>query len=240
MSIKLIAPAGVGGVVMGRSGTNYTIGSDGTISGVSFLDVDALMNDGFQWAVTAQRVYSTPGAPAIAAAAVTVASTGFSNGTLSIAAQPDVPRQLQAVVNAGAASLVAGQLALTYTANDSTTQTDTLNFGGIASSGTATLQTSKGVVHLTSAVVSGVSGGSSPGVQVGTNGTIAVPVDPGFVDFAVIKETKLTPTAGTLGLMVPADETIGTVTAAGALIAPTQAPDGTHQLSFGYTYTFPG
>ena len=97
-------------------------------------------------------------------------------------------------------------------------------------------------MHLTSAVVSGVpaAAAANAGIQVGTNATVAVPVDPGFVDFTVLKETKITPTAGTLGLTVPADETIGTVNSTGAMITPTQAPDGTHALSFEYTYVFPG
>jgi acyl dehydratase len=104
MSIKLIAPAGVGGVVMGRSGSNYVIASDGTIANVQPTDVDALMNDGFMWAVTAHRQFTFP-APVAAGAAVTVASTALSNGTLTIAAQPDVSRQLQAIINPGTTAI---------------------------------------------------------------------------------------------------------------------------------------
>ena len=47
MGIKLIAPSGVGGVVMGRSGTNYVIGSDGTISNVNYSDAGPLIDSGF-------------------------------------------------------------------------------------------------------------------------------------------------------------------------------------------------
>jgi hypothetical protein len=241
--MKLIAPAVLGGVVNGRSGQNYVIGADGTISNVNALDVTALMNVGFQWAVTARKSYTTPGAPLAASAAVTVTSTALANGTLAVAAQPDQPRQLQVLINSGSLTLSAGALAsLTYTANDGTTQTDVLAPAGLAATSIATLTTTKGVLHLTGAVVSGVpaAAAANAGIQVGTNATLAVPVDPGFVDFQVLKETKITPTAGTLGLTVPADETIGTVNSTGAMIAPTQAPDGTHALSFEYTYVFPG
>ena len=86
-----------------------------------------------------------------------------------------------------------------------------------------------------------MSGGVTPGIQCGTNNYIAVPVPPRFVDFAVTSEKKITPTNGTLGLTVPADDTVPTtVIAAGGLVTPTTVPDGTHQLSLGYNVTFPG
>ena len=243
MAIKLIAPAGVGGVVQGRSGQNYAVAADGTISNVNFADAGPLIDSGFLFAVTAHKTYNTPGAPVAASAAATVTSTALTNGSLTVAAQPDVGRQLAVVINSGSLTLSAGALAtLTYTANDGTTQVDALAPAGLAATSTATLNTTKGVLHLSSAVVSGVpaAAASNAGIQVGTNATIAVPVSPGFVDFTVLKETKITPTTGSLGLTVPADETIGTVTSTGAMIAPTQAPDGTHAMSFEYTYVFPG
>jgi hypothetical protein len=244
MAIKLIAPAGVGGVVQGRSGTTYTIASDGTISSVSPLDVDALINDGFLFAIPRHNTAVIP-APVAASAGVTVASVALANGTLTVAAQPDVPRQLQIIVNPGTTAISAGNLAMTYTANDGTAQVD--NFSMVMAAGAAagtivtTLSTSKGVEHLASAVVTAMSGGTSPAIQIGTNNYLALPVDPGFVDFAVTSEKKITPTAGTLGLSVPADNTVSTVAiSAGALYTPTTVPDGTHSLSIGYNYTYPG
>jgi hypothetical protein len=199
------------------------------------------MNAGFQWAVTVHRGYNTPGAPATANASVTVASTNLTAGSLTIAAQPDVSRQLAVVVNPGTSTLTAGTVTMTYAANDGTTQTDVLAFGPTAVN--QTLNTTKGVEHLTSAVVGTPtygSGAGNGGIIVGTNATLALPVDPGFVDFAVTKETVVTPTAGTLGLSVPADETIGTVTASGGLVAPTTAPNGSKQFQFDYSYVYPG
>jgi hypothetical protein len=69
-----------------------------------------------------------------------------------------------------------------------------------------------------------------------------LPVDSGFAPptFSVTKETKITPIAGALGLSVPSDETVGTVTAAGALVSPTTAPNGSGSLNFCYSNAFPG
>lgn len=227
------------------SGSSYTPDASGYVANVAASDIGIFLNSGFSFAARAHRQYNSPGAPAAASAAVTVASTSLSAGSLSIAAQPDVPRQLQVVVGAGSLTLSAGgNLALTYSANDGTTQTDNLAYGGIASSATETLTTTKGVEHLTSVVNSAVPAAAAANsyLFIGTNGVLGLPVDTGFAStqFSVNKETKITATAGTLGLSVPADETVGTVTASGALVAPTTAPDGTHQFSFEYSYAYPG
>jgi hypothetical protein len=63
----------------------------------------------------------------ILSAGVTVASTSLTAGTLTIAAQTDVPRQLAAIIYPGTTSITAGSLVYTYTANDSTAQVDTLS-----------------------------------------------------------------------------------------------------------------
>lgn len=244
MAIKLIAPAGTSGIVQGRSGTNYVVASDGTISNVVFSDVDGLMNAGWQVAANRHGIYSTPGAPAAANATVIAAAQTLLAGgaTLSISAQPDVPRQLQVLcITGGTVTLSAGSVSLTYAANDGTTQTDVLNFGAALVSGTVTLSTSKGVERLNSwSPGATVTGGSNPTVQIGTNNYIAVPIDPGSVDVAFTKEFKITPTNGTLGLSVPADETVGSLQISTGLITPTTVPDGTHWLGFGYNWIFPG
>jgi hypothetical protein len=167
----------------------------------------------------------------------------LTNGSLAIAAQPDVCRQVAAVIFPGSVGITAGTLTVTYTANDGTTQVDALSLVAASQSAGAagsTVGTTKGVLRLTSAVVSGLTGGQSPGIYAGTNNYLGVPVPPRFVDWALTAEKKITPTVGTLGLTVPSDETISTtVIATGALVSPTQAPDGTHGLSFGYTVTYP-
>lgn len=222
-----------------KSGNSYTANSLGVISALS-SDANDLENGGCTFAISRHALYTTPGAPAALNAAVTVSSVAFSNGTLTIAAQPDVPRQLAIIINNPSTSTItAGLLTLTYLANDGTTQTDLISAAGQA--GTLTLNTSKGVEHVVTngAIVTGVAGGTSPGIQIGTNNYLAVPLEPGFSSWAVTKETKITPTNGTLGLSVPADETVSTLTTSNGLISPTQAPDGTHGLSFLYGYTMP-
>jgi hypothetical protein len=231
----MFAPSGIGGLIQAPNGT-YTVASDGTITANS-ADVQYLVSLGFEFAVIDHRFFVFPGAPAIKNATVTVSSVALTSGTLTIAAQPDVPRQL-AVVLDPSGTISAGTLTMVYTANDGTSQTDVLS---LVATGLTTLTTTKGVERLTSATVAGVSGGSTPGIQVGTNNFLAVPVPPRFVDWALTSEKKITPTAGTLGLSVPADEAIATlVVSSGALFSPTQVPDGTHGMSVGYTYTYPG
>lgn len=244
MAVKLIAPAGVGGIVQGRSGTVYTIAADGTISNVQSGDVDALMNAGFIWAVPRRAQYTTPGAPVAQGTAVIGASVSLVTGNTVSLTQPDMARQAVVVVNVGGGStntLTAGIVSLNYVANDSTTQIDNLNFGALLSGGTLTLSSSKGVEHLNSVTVVGpVAGGSAPVFVVGTNNMLAVPLEPGAVDFAVIKETKILFSVGTLGISVPSDETIGSIQTSTGMITPTTVPNGSNWLSFGYTYLMPG
>jgi hypothetical protein len=242
-TVKLFAPVGVGGLIQAPNGT-YVVASDGTVV-VNAADVQYLMSLGFEFAVTDHRIYNTPGAPAAQSAIVTVSSTSLTVGTLTIAAQPDVARQLQAIIYPGTSAITAGVLAFTYVANDGTTQVDSFALTGMASQAAgaagATLSTTKGVEQLTSAVITGLTGGTTPGVAVGTNNYLAVPVPPRFVDVAFTSGKKVTPTAGTLGLAVPSFNTLSTsLITSGALYSPQTAPDGTHALSIGYTVTYPG
>jgi hypothetical protein len=223
------------------SGATYTADSLGRISAAS-NDVKDLLNAGCAYSNNAHRVYTTPGAPAAAnSSAVINAQTLTANATLTIAAQPDVPRQLALVSGQGTATLTAGIVTMSYLANDGTTQTDTFNLGTAATASAQTFTTSKGVEHLNSAIVGPTTGaqGSTVTLSVGFNNYLALPLDPGSVNLSVTKETKLTPTIGTLGLMVPADEAVSTLLISTGMISPTQAPDGTHQLSFGYSFQFP-
>jgi len=237
-TVRMFAPTGIGGLIQAPSGT-YAVASDGVVT-ANAADAQFLLGLGFQFAVTDHKLYTTGGAPAASSAAVTVSSTSLTAGSLTIAAQPDTPRQLQAVVFPGATTAItAGNLVLTYTANDGTTQVDTLSLvmaTQTAGTAGATLTTTKGVERLASAVVSGLVGGTSPGVQIGTNNFLAVPVPPRFVDFAVVAEKKITWATG-----LPADEAVPTsFITAGALVTPTTNPNATLGFSFGYNVTFPG
>lgn len=239
-TVRMFAPTGIGGLIQAPNGT-YVVGSDGVVT-VNAADAQFLIGLGFQYAVTQKFTYTTPGAPVAQSATVTTASGALSNGTLAIT-QPDCNRQIQAIVFPGTTSITAGTLTYVYTANDGTTQTDVLNLAmasqaaGVAG---ATLATTKGVERMTSMTVAGLSGGTSPTIEVGTNNFLGVPVPQRFADFAVLSEKKITPTAGTLGLTVPSDETVPTtLITTGALISPTSAPNGTLWLSFGYNATYP-
>lgn len=234
---RMYAPTGVGGVIQAPNGT-YFVASDGSVT-VNAADVRYLTDLGFVFSTTEHRVFTFPGAPVASSATVTVTSTSLTAGSLTIAAQPDVCRQLQVRTDPGTTAITAGSLVMTYTANDGTTQVDTLSLITAAST-TATLTTTKGVEVLSSAVISGVTGGTTPGIQIGTNNYLGVPVPPRFSNFTVTSEKKITPTAGTLGLTVPSNDTVPTaLVTTGALILPTTAPNGTIGLSFGYNFTFP-
>jgi hypothetical protein len=209
---------------------NYTNGgaavspaADGTLV-VDSRDVPALLQAGASYVNATSRWQTISPAPRAGSAGQIVASTALANGSLTIAHQPDVPRQLAVKVAPGATLISAGNAALLYTANDGTAQTD--NFSLIMASTTiSTFTTSKGVLHLTSAIVTGLVGGTTPGVQIDDTNSLSLMVDAGFVDFAVLKEN-----------VDGADETIGTVASAAASIIPSTAPNGTHTFGFGYSY----
>lgn len=231
-TIKLLAPAPFW---QGQtySGASYTAGSDGIINAAS-NDVPNLLQAGCNYAIQRHATYITPGGPATASATVTVTSVTIIAGSttsLTIAAQPDMPRQLVALAYG---TMTAGLLTMTYTANDSTTQVDALTIGGTFNPMTVT--TTKGVVHLTSAVYSGCSAGTTPGIEIGTNAYIAVPLEPGFVDWSILKESKVTTTGTT---WVSTDETVSTSTVSTGLVSPTTAPGSSVWLAFDYVYNMP-
>ena len=145
-----------------------------------------LLRDGATYVRTYQRATYFQ-SPRNGSAGRIVASTALANGTLTIANQVNVPRQLSVLLQNGAgAPVTAGNLALTYVANDGTVQVD--NFSCVlASSGTATISTSKGVQVMTAsaAIVTGIVGGSSPNVQIADTNSLSAYVNPGFAGFAL-------------------------------------------------------
>jgi hypothetical protein len=193
--------------------------SDGSIT-IDTRDIPYAMSGGFLPAFTRLQNYQTSKAPAAVSASTIVASATPSNTALTIASQPDIARQLQAVYAPGAAA--TGNLAMIYTANDGTTQTDNFSLTG---STTATFTTSKGVLHLTSATITGFTGGSSPTIEVGTNATISVPIPPNSLDVTIISEELDGADVGT---------NTGTLTNKG-LYTPHTAPNGTHLFTVNYT-----
>lgn len=225
MSLVVLAGGSVGGTVQGNFGT-YQQSASGNYT-VDSRDAPALIASGMNYVTTPTRTYTPPAAPLVATSGKIVASVALSNGTLSIANQPDVPRPANIVIGTGTGAVSAGSLVLSYTGNDGSATVDTLSMVLGASAGN-TLTTSKGMVKIASAVVSGIAGGTSPFIHIDTTAAISVPVDAGASGLAVYSET--------------ADgvaETVGTLAAALGSIAPTTAPNGTHTYSFGYTFTSP-
>lgn len=215
----------VGGLVQGNFGV-YQAVSGGTIT-VDTRDVPSLLALGMTYVTTPAEVYSPAKAPAAASAAAMVASVALSNGALTIAASPDVPRPVAVVLGNGTAPITAGTVTLGYTANDGSLTTDVFSAALLASAG-ATLFTSKGVVKISTGFVSGLVGGTSPFIFAGTTAALTVPVAQGATGVSFFSET-----------VDGAAETIGTSTTTLGGITPTTAPNGTHTYSFGYNYTAP-
>lgn len=224
-SVKLNAKA-LGGAIQTQYSGYVTVGADGTVT-VDSRDAASLLAAGASYINTRTGYVNYPVAPVIGTVGKFVASTSLANGTLSIANQPDVPRMGLLRVDPGASAVTAGNAAITYVANDGTTQVDNLSVITGAST-LATLSTSKGMMLINSVILTGVVGGTTPHVQLSSDGRLACPVDAGFQDFAVVAEWDTNASA-----------TPGAVTASAAAIAPTAAVNGTATYSFGYTYIMP-
>jgi hypothetical protein len=226
MATVTLAGNGTASQVQGLYGT-YQAASDGTFV-VDTRDAPTLIGLGMGYLRYASDCTNFQQAPVIATVGQIVASTALSNGALTIAHQPDVPRQVAVEVGPGTTAITAGSVTVTYLANDGTTVTDVVSCITGASTG-FTKYTSKGVVHVSTASVANIAGGASPFVRLNTTTTLCVIVDPNATDITFTKEN----TDG-------GDETIGTastVTLGG--IAPTTAPNSTHTYSFWYTYFAP-
>lgn len=228
---QLLGTAGNSYVV---NGNTYIANSAGVISGGSnsqgsFLgiqagDLGSLLSEGCTYAVQGGR-YTYFGIVKAALATANVASVALSNGSLTIAAQPDVPRQLQFVVNPGASAITAGFLNLAYLSTDGVASTDALPLATGANTA-ATLVTSRGVSRLTTASVAGLTGGTSPNIQGGSNGVLALPCAVGAANIVV-----------TMANVDGAPDSLPTQSANdGRLITPNTAPNGTHTFAFGYNF----
>lgn len=210
----------IGGTILQQALPGVLTPADGIITVDSAL-VPQLLAAGGQliYKRSSRQLFGT--APRLGTVGRIVASAALSNGTLTIANQPDVPRVLAMRVDPGTSAITAGVLTAIYVANDGTTQTDALSLVTAAST-VFTTNLSKGSVQLNSVIVTALAGGASPLREVTDTNALAIQVDPGFVDFSVVAEQDDT-TVSTA---------IGTVSSSAAAITPTGAPNGTH------TYTF--
>jgi hypothetical protein len=226
MSTIQMGSNGFGGVIQGNFGT-YQANSDGSFT-VDTRDVSTLLALGFTYMNKNTTAYTTTKPPAAASATAIVASTALSNGTVAVTANPDVLRQVELIVGAGTLAITAGSLAATYIGNDGVPGTDTLSLSCPASA-TVTQYLTRGVDTITSLVVSGLVGGASPFLEMGTTTTISVPVGPSAVDISFEREYD---SSATIAVGTPSSVTV-------ASIAPTTTPNGTVTYSFVYSYVTP-
>lgn len=220
--VKMNASA-IGGTIQTNNSGVITVPADGIVT-VNSLDAAQLLAAGATYIHATNRYQQLNAAPVVATAGRIVASTSLANGTLSIANQPDVPRQCGIYVDPGTTAITAGAVTATYIANDGSTTIDVVS-AVTAASTPFTTNTSKGVVVMNSVVVTGVVGGTTPHTQVNDTNSFGLSVDPGFVDFKALREN----TDGANG-------TIGTVASTAASITPNTTPNGTHTYSWNYSY----
>lgn len=207
-----------------KSGTVYTADSNGLIQNALVGDITNLMNSGCTPTSLKARLMQF-GAVVTASLTVLIANVAATNIALTIAAQPDVMRQGVFTFAPGAANVTAGNLAVVY--KDQNGQTVTDNFSLITLSGVSlTLKTTRAVSVLTSATITGITGGSSPTIQGGTNTVLGLTGEPASLGFVVFKETQNSTDVATLG----------TVDAANGLYTLTTAPNSSKLLAVFYTY----
>lgn len=222
-NVQIAAPSGIGGLIQGAWG-NYQPSSDGSYT-VDSRDVAPLLTQGFNYVRTQQAAYTLPLAPPAAVIGGVVSSGALSNGTLAVTTQPTVMRPVNVEIGTGTTAITAGNVAVTYVANDGTTQTDNIS-AVIALSTAETVGLSKCVDTITSITVSGVVGGTSPWIRLSTTASLGLPLAPNAIDLAVTREYDAGATIA-----------VGTLGAALGSIAPTTAPNGTVTYSFFYNYT---
>lgn len=217
----------IGGVIFpGGNAARINVPANGRISVPSY-DARFYIAAGAKYVNSRSINQDLPAAPRAGSAGRIVASTALANGTLSIANQPDVPRQLAARVDTGTSSITAGNLALTYLANDGTTQVDNLSLVAPATT-LLTQTTTKGVVSLTSAIVTALAGGASPKIQVDDTNSLSVQVNPDFAGFQ-FNQTRADGVA----------EGQVAVASSAASWTPSTTPNGTVTYSAVGSYTSP-
>lgn len=217
--------ASVGGTIFLPFTGPVTVPSDGIITVDQRDAIDVLRMGGMYIQTQVKSQYS--GAPAAGAAGTFVASTALSNGTLTVAAQPDAPRLASIRIDPGTVAVSAGNVAVNYIGNDGQTITDNVSAVTAASTIVST-NTSRGVVHINSVVVTGVSGGASPGIQMDSLNALAMIVAPGFVDFTALKLTVDNANSG-----------IASTQSSAACITPSTAPNATHTYNMVASYNAP-
>lgn len=224
--VQVVAPSGIGGVIMGQFGT-YPMATDGSYT-IDSRDAPSLLADGFSYVKMGNTTYTTPKAPAAAAAAAIIASAAISNGAVAIAASPDVMRPVEVIWHAGAAAITAGTLTVNYTGNDGVATSDVISLvSALNTTNTAFL--SKGAIAVASASVAGLVGGGTTFLYASTDANLSLPVAGGAIDISVSREYDAGATVAVGALL----------TNVLASITPTNAPNATRTYSFFYSFTSP-
>ena len=193
--------------------------------------------------VAKEAYYAAP----IAAELISVkAAATPSNGTITIAAQPDYPRKLQIRIVIGTTTttaITAGTLTLVGTDVHGNTITEVVSLIAATS---VTLQSFNAYAHLTSGTVAAyAASGSGTGntLGIGVSAQLGLPCAPGSpLAGGTNGVTSVANTSGGVsGLTVfkanvdAADEAVGTVDGAAGTISPTTAPNASHNYFFFYT-----
>lgn len=207
-----------------QNGTTYVADVNGVITSVANGDVLSLLNMGCIPSSLKSRLMSM-GAVVTAALTQVVANVAATNVALTIANQTDVARQLVTTFDPGAADVTAGILTVIYKDQFGQTQNEVQSLVATAST-PKTIKTTKACAILTSATVSGLVGGSSPTIEIGTNAVIGLTGEVGSFGFSVFKESQN-------GANVAA---IGAVDATNGLYTLTTAPNSAKLLNVWYTY----
>lgn len=240
MAIKMIAPVGTTGIVQGRSGVNYTIASDGTISNVQQADFSPLLAAGFAiFIVVTDKV--NLGSPVPADLTTTVNAVTPSNVALTIAAQPPQARKLQIRIVIGTTTttaITAGTLTLVGVDQDGNAVSEVIS---LIQNASATLKSKWAYANLTSATVAGyVASGSGTGntIGLGPSNDFGIPTAPGAVDFTLLKASKVTKVLGTSNVVADDVASTATVDAVARTVAPTTAPAASGLVDYEFTFTY--
>ena len=210
------------------SGSVNATAIDNTFT-IDVRDLSFAMGQGYVPVYRDSRQHPANPTPAAASVGGIVNSVALANGALTIAANPDAMRQVFMRVDPGTTAITAGVCTVTYAANDGTlAQVDVLSLATALSTILST-NLSKGVLTVASAAVTGLVGGTSPKIQLGTNAALAVPLPPGSVDVTILKEI----TDGTDN-----SSTLGTLNNAG-IWTPHTVPNGTHTFGVNYSTLAP-
>jgi hypothetical protein len=211
--------ASIGGTIIpGGQEARKVVGATGVVT-VKGIDAPSYLQAGAK--LLNARVFNQalPVAPRAASAGRLVASTSFANGTLSIANQPDVPRQGILVVDPGTTAISDGNVAVRYVGNDGVDTTD--NISPVTPLSTIrSVTTSKGIVSLTSVIATGLAGGASPKIQLNDSNSLSMSVPPSLSSFAMVRGYADGVVDGTTA-----------VASSAASYTPSTTPNGTHTYS---------